>query len=367
MSRQFVSAVSPNQGRAGAGGRPCQGVWHTPDGGKPRAAIIATHYDIDFSEHYLADYMAERGFGFLGWNTRYRGLGTFFVLENALVDIGVGISWIREEAGIETVVILGNSGGASLMGAYQSQALETNISPARGMVLPDAVFGLSAADLFVSLNAHPGRPDVLTAWLDPSVTDESDPFSVDVALDMFDPRNGPPYTDDFIKLYRSAQVDRNDRITAWAIDQLDRLGARGAWDRVFNVYRAWADLRFLDLSIDPSDRPVGCYFGDARFANYGPFGLAGTNALRSWLSVWSLAESQCRAEPHLARVTQPALVVQSTADQGCYPSDARAIFNALASVDKTIEEIPGDHYLLSPDTAREAAADLIAAWIDSRI
>ena len=35
--------------------------------------MIATHYQIDFSEHYLADYMATRGIGFLGWNTRFRG------------------------------------------------------------------------------------------------------------------------------------------------------------------------------------------------------------------------------------------------------------------------------------------------------
>ena len=33
--------------------------------------MIAAHYQIDFSEHYLADYMATRGIGFLGWNTRY--------------------------------------------------------------------------------------------------------------------------------------------------------------------------------------------------------------------------------------------------------------------------------------------------------
>ena len=366
MERQFVSAASPNMGRAGAGGRPCQGVWYPPTG-RPKAAVIATHYDIDFSEHYLAEYLAERDLGFLGWNTRYRGMGSYFSLDNALIDIGVGVTWLRENAGVSSIVLLGNSGGASLMGAYQSQALEPNISPGPGMTLPDAVGALEPTELFVSLNAHPGRPDVLTAWLDPAVTDESDPLSVDPSLDMFDPAHPPPFSDDFVARYRAAQVERNHRITAWAQAELERLTSQGAWDRTFGLYRAWADLRFVDLNLDPSDRAVGCYFGDPRFANYGPFNLGGTNTLRAWLSMWSLSESQCRAEAHLARITQPALVVQATEDQGCYPSDARAIHAALASEDKSLEWTKGDHYLLSRDGLRAEVADLIADWVKARV
>ncbi|HET6792893.1 MAG TPA: hypothetical protein VFH45_00540 [Acidimicrobiales bacterium] len=353
MRREFVAAAAPGQARAGAGGHPCQGVWHAPAGRQPRVGFIATHYEVDFSEHYLAEYLAARGYGMLGWNTRYRGNGAYFALDNALTDIGVGVEWMRREAGVDTVVLIGNSGGASLMGAYQARALD----PARG---------LPAADLFVSLNAHPGRPDVLTSWLDPSVTDEADPLSVDPSLSMFEPGNGPPYDPAFVERYRAAQRARNDRITAWCHKELERLGAGGAFDRVFDVYRTWADLRFSDLSIDPSDRAPGCYFGDPRFANYSPFGLATTNTCRSWLSMWSLADSECRTELHLPSVTVPSLVVQSTEDQGCYPSDARAIFGALGSQDKTLEWMKGDHYLQAPPEGRDQVADLIGAWVDAR-
>jgi pimeloyl-ACP methyl ester carboxylesterase len=361
---QFVSAPSPTMAQAGAGGNPCQGLWYAPDS-PPKVAFIATHYDIDFSEHYLAEYLARRGYGFLGWNTRFRGMGYYFTLEQALVDIGVGVRWLRE-AGIETVILLGNSGGASLMSAYQSQALEPHITATRGSSLPDAVLELPPADLFVSLNAHPGRPDVLTSWLDPSVSDELDPLSIDPGLDMFDPIHPVPYDPSFITRYRAAQEERNHSITAWCIDELDRVSNAGAPDRVFNVFRTWADLRFLDLDLDPSDREPGCYFGDPKVANYLPFGLATTNTLRAWLSMWSLTESQCRAQPHLARITQPALVVQSSDDQGCYPSDAQAIFDALAAEDKTLETIRGDHYLQGPEGARDQAADLISAWVGFR-
>ena len=117
-------------------------------------AFIATHYNVDFSEHYLGDYMAQRGYGFLGWNTRFRGNEAFFILEHALIDIGVGVRWLKEQAGVERVVILGNSGGGSLMGAYQSQAVDPNITGTAGGKLPPAVNELIAADLYVSLCAQ---------------------------------------------------------------------------------------------------------------------------------------------------------------------------------------------------------------------
>ena len=350
IAREFVSSESPTAGRAGAGGRPCQGLWHTA--GPVRVAVVASHYEVDFAEHYLAEPLAARGLGFLGWNTRFRGAGGYFSLDSALTDIGVGVRWLRDMGGAGTVVLLGNSGGASLMAAYQARALA-------------GTEGLEPADLFVSLNAHPGRPDVLTSWLDPSVTDESDPLSIDPQLDMFDPGHGPPYGEAFVRRYREAQRARNQRITDWCHSELERLRPAGGRDRFFPVFRTWADLRFLDLSIDPSDRDVGCYAGDPALANRGAFGLASTATLRSWLSMWSLSDSPCRAEPHLGAITQPSLVVQSAADQGCYLSDARAIYDALASEDKTLEVVKGDHYFQRPEGAAETVADLIAAWVDA--
>jgi pimeloyl-ACP methyl ester carboxylesterase len=330
----------------------------------PKVACIATHYNVDFSEHYLAELMAERGIGFLGWNTRYRGNEPYFALEHALIDIGAGVRWLREVAGAEQVVILGNSGGGSLMGAYQSQATEPNLVAPPGGGLPDAVLELLPADLYIALNAHPGRPEVLTAWMDPSVVDETDPLSVDPTLDMFDPEHGPPYPPEFVDRYRAGQVARNERITDWVLAELERLGAAGAWDRVFNVNRVWADLRFADLTIDPSDRAPGCYAGDPRWANFGPFAIGGTSTLRAWLSMWSLRTSQCQGAPHLARIRVPSLVVQSRADRGVFPSDARALHDALGTADKGLELIPGEHYFETG--GRDEVADLLAGWIGAR-
>jgi len=62
--------------------------------------MIATHYNVDFSEHYMAEYLAARGIGFLGWNTGYRGAEPYFLLEQAVIDIGAGVGWLRAQ-GVE--------------------------------------------------------------------------------------------------------------------------------------------------------------------------------------------------------------------------------------------------------------------------
>jgi pimeloyl-ACP methyl ester carboxylesterase len=253
------------------------------------------------------------------------------------------------------------------MGAYQSQATAPNIQPVAGGALPPAVLDLELADLYVSLQAHPGRPEVLTAWMDPAVTDENDPLSVDQSLDLYYPDNGPPFSPQFVERYRAAQEARNHRITDWALAEIERLSKAGAYDRNFNVHRVWADPRMVDPSIDPSDRPANmCYLGNPKAANYGPHVVGSTSTCRSWLSMWSLRTSHCRGEPHLRRITVPSLVIQSTGDTGVFPSDAQRIHEALASPDKQLQMVTGDHYLMTPEGARNQVADMIAEWVRER-
>jgi len=364
---EFVALDSPTGRVNGAGFHPCQGLYVTPSGARPTVAFIASHYNVDFSEHYLAPLMAERGYGFLGWNTRYEGAEGWFQLEHALIDIGVGVRWLREQAGVDTVVLMGNCGGGSLMIAYQSQALSPNVTGVRGHGVPSAVNELMPADLYLSLQAHPGRPEVLTNWMDPSIIDETDPLSRDPELDMYAESRATPFDPDFVATYRAAQVARNHRITEWCHAELDRLEAHGAYDRSFNLNRVWADLRFRDTTIDPSERPANaCLGGDPKWANESPYGIGALCTARNWLSMWSLRDSQCQGVPHLQRIDTPALVVQSTADVGVFPSDAQIIHDALASPDKDLVWIVGDHYLESPANARNDVADLLSSWVGAR-
>jgi hypothetical protein len=363
----FIGLASEHQHRAGAGGWPCQGIYYAPAAERPRVAMIATHYNIDFSQHYLAEYAAARGIGFLGWNTRFRGDEAHFLLDHALVDIGTGVRWLRETKDIDKVILLGNSGGGSLMSAYQSHAVRPNVVPLPGMRPAPGLDELIPADAFIALAAHPGRPEVLTNWLDASATSEQDVTQTDPSLDLWNPENGPPYSEEFLARYRAAQVARNQRITDWAKEELSRVSAAGLTDRLFTLARTWADPRMVDPSIDPSSRkPNWCYMGEPRRANRSTWGIGGSSTLRTWLSMWSLETSQCRAEPHLANLHVPTLVISADSDTGVYPTDAKAIFAAVAAADKSYESRPGDHYFAEPENGRATVADLVAGWVADR-
>jgi pimeloyl-ACP methyl ester carboxylesterase len=329
-------------------------------------AFIATHYNVDFSEHYLAELLAERGYGFLGWNTRFRGAEAYFLLDHALADIAVGVRWLREH-GVERIVLLGNSGGGSLMSAYHSQSVGPIVRPAVGRTIVPAALELPPADLFVFVAAHPGRPEILTDWLDPSVVDEADPLSRDPEVDMYDPANGPPYSVEFVARYRTAQRARNARLTAWCQDRLAALEAAGVGDQLFVMRRNWADLRFVDPALDPSERTTPwCYAGDPKRANEGVFGIGAVSTLRTWLNMWSLTESDCCGAQHFARLDVPTLLIQASADNGVFPSQAVEIFDAVGAADKQMLTLPGDHYFQRDPAERAAVADAIAAWVAAR-
>ena len=94
------------------------------------------------------------------------------------------------------------------------------------------------------------------------------------------------------------------------------------------------------------------------------------NSLRTWLSMWSLSDSQCGLD-QLRRVNVPALVVDADADTGIFPSGTAQIVAALRDRPDTppvaTHTVSADHYLLDPPGARLEAADLIAEWVWGRL
>jgi pimeloyl-ACP methyl ester carboxylesterase len=355
ISAKFIALESRSAKRSPIGGHPCQGQYFTSETNpNPEVAIFVVHYSADFSEHYLGPHLAAQGYGLLGFNTRFRGAEDRFMLEHALDDIAAGVSWLRDVAKAKKIVFIGNSGGGSLLAAYQAKA----------QIEPSFV----SADAFIFLNAHPGRPDVLTKYLDPSVVDETDPTKTDSSLDMYDPANKAPYSQEFITRYRAAQTERNHRITKWAKTELKRLNDAGIPDRIFPLYRTMADLRFVDSNIDPSDREApACFVGDPEKANRGIGLLGRTNTLRTWLSMWSLEESKCKLELHASKFNLPTLVIQGTADTGVYPSDAQHVYDIVATKDKELGLIPGGHFFDESQEALDGVIKVIGDWLAKKL
>jgi len=315
---------------------------------------MLTHYTADYMEHYLAGPLALQGYGVLGWNTRFTGAEDRFILDDAIDDIAAGVHWLQRTNKPRKIIFIGNSGGGSLMAAYTAKAATDN--------------SLSSPDAFVFLNAHPGRADVLTNWLDPSVTDENDPLSRDPSLDMYSEENKPPYSKDFIDRYRSAQKTRNHRITAWVKKERVRFEQSGATDRVFSLHRTLADLRFMDTSIDSSDRPApACYAGDPKRGNYNVSLLGRSCTLRTWLEMWSLQDSKAGFEHSAGAFRIPAIVIQSTCDVGVYPSDAQYLYDLLASKDKELHFVKGGHFFEEGGDNLIAVLRLMCDWVKKRL
>ncbi|MEZ5341000.1 MAG: alpha/beta hydrolase [Acidimicrobiales bacterium] len=112
-----------------------------------------------------------------------------------------------------------------------------------------------------------------------------------------------------------------------------------------------ADPRWLDPTVDPSDRVPGtCYLGDPKVVNDGPVGLARFTTLRSWLSQWSYDDARGDAQKAAAGVTVPVLVVGNTADDACTPSHTRRLFDSVPHENKAFYEVAGaTHYYTGPN------------------
>jgi fermentation-respiration switch protein FrsA (DUF1100 family) len=218
------------------------------------------------------------------------------------------------------------------------------------------------------LAAHLSRNLTLTEWIDPSITDETRPFERDPELNLYDPANPhrPPYDAAFLDRYRAAQVARNRRITAWVKDELAALTAAGRVheERGFVVHGTMADPRFLDPTIEPSDRkPNWCYLGDPALVNDGPVGLARFCTLRSWMSQWSYDDSNADGLKCARKLVRPLLVIENSADDACTPSHAARLI-AATKAPTTHRVIQGaNHYYFGQPEHAAMAAQTCVDWI----
>jgi hypothetical protein len=372
--------------------------------GRHRTVVCFMHPKADMSRHYAIPALVEAGYAAFGQNSRWLNNDEACVHENLLLDVAAGVRFLRGR-GFEYVVACGNSGGGSLYAFYIAEAgapdgQRLTHTPA-GDRLDLNAFELPPVDGYVNLAAHLGEGKILMQMIDPSVTDENDPLSCDAALDPFDPDNGyrePPqssrYAPEFVERYRAAQRARVARIDAGAREILarrrearreaaearfasrpwsERAGAlRGAvLGTHLIVYRTEADLRALDLSLDPSERDAGTLFSyRPDLSNYMEFGFARVCTPRAWLSTWSALSSNADVVRNAARVRVPSLVVFYRGDNAIFPADAGAAFDALAASDKQIESVPGDHYGFASGARERSGARLalaeIVAWLRER-
>jgi len=360
--------------------------------GRERTAVVIMHPRELLVTHYLVPHLVAGGYAC--WVQGPRTVGNDLRLEHelALLDVAAGVDHLRS-LGFESIILLGNSGGAGLFAFYNQQAL---LAPAarirktpggRPTKLDEAT--LPAVDGFAFVAPHPGQGQLLLGCIDPSVTDETDPLSIDPSLDPFSKANGfgkpASYAPEFVTRYRAAQRARVARIDAKAKAMIaTRMAARvrakdgdarrdrleGAFNGIFEVWRTDADLRAFDPAIDPSDRRWGTVWGaDPLASNLGAVGFARVCTPESWLSTWSGLSSNASFEACGPAIAQPVVMLYYTGDNTVFPSDASALFAAIGARDKQRVDIKGNHHghpLEPGPLPQDVAGAAIVAWLRAR-
>lgn len=373
---------------------------------KPRTVVMTMHPNDDRQRHYMLRPAAERGFA--GYGVKSRWWGEHGIHEELLVDIAAHIRYLKKELGFEKVVLTGQSGGGSLFAFYQSQA---QTAPPNRLTRTPAGdppdlnrIEMAPADGIVILNANEGEGLHLTHHLDPSILDENDPFSVDPALDMYNPANGfklPPesshYTPEFTKKFRQAQWERAERLTAIArghiaernfyralleapgferlpLEQRLEIERRAEHLPVMVLYRSEADLDYTDMTSRPTDRALGSNRTDRPDVyNYGPDARTRTIRPDIFLSTMSGPASRARLHENIRTVTVPTLVLVGTADRGTYVWEQEKTYAESGAADKSIVRIEGADHAWNPSgpkagdgRQRERMLEALLSWMEKR-
>jgi hypothetical protein len=195
----------------------------TPNGS---TAMIVVH-QIPVADELPCPQLAQRGFTVVCTDE------TGATWDELAEGIGYGVSYARSLPGVRHVVLLGWSGGGSMVAYYQNVA-ENGVAvcqaPERLDPCSDALAHLPRADGVVFLDAIPGLAFSFMSALDAStVTPSGLTSQVKQPLDLFSPKNGynpnpnqsSTYSSSFIGRYTQAQDQREMDLVSSA-QRLDR-------------------------------------------------------------------------------------------------------------------------------------------------
>lgn len=199
-------------------------------GKKASVAVVLMHSDGDYFEFWPAKALAERG---------YRVFAAHFEdpsipLDQKLVQLGKVTAFAKSWNGVEKMLVLGHSGGATLMSAYQAVAENgAQVFQGKEKIIPlDDIGELIPADGVMFLDSNFGNGAMSLLSLDPSVLNEKDGVTRDASLNLFNPANGYStkeeechFTDEFIRKYLAAQGARMNRLIDYCQERVKLIDA----------------------------------------------------------------------------------------------------------------------------------------------
>jgi len=407
-------------------------LWAPQDRGQDRngaakTAVVLVHPFASSLGNPLCSGLAERGFVVLcadppTTNRPFR----FGGYDSQAQTISAALARVRQERGVQTVILAGHGEGGALAAFYQSVARNgaatcqgaEKIAPCDGARLS----GLVPAAALVLVDPDLGQAFATLSGLDPAIAVESAPTQRYPGLDMYDPRNGfdpgqnaGRYPAAFRKAFFTAQAERGARLGGEARKLVSAVATRerDAFNDDMPLFVAgvlttpiWhVDAGLLMrtkrahkmLAADGSKptrvlESISLPTGNPRESNsyrtavaFSARGFLAGHAINTTADydvtaddvtgvIW--ASSTTSAISNLAGVTDPLLVVANTAHFGVRP--AEMILDAAASQDKDLVGVEGAMHWLNPcqscsggsgrrfgDTSGRAL-DYIADWLRRR-
>lgn len=196
-------------------------------GDRARVAVVLMHCDLNYMGLPMGPALARRGYHVLAVQSIQSG-----DIDRRFEVLDGHVRYLRANPDIDKIILMGHSGGATLMTAYQAIAengpevfqkdsliykcgLKKQLEPADGIMLIDANYGNGVMSL---------------VSLDPAILEEGCGMKLDPAFDIFDPangydKNGAHYPAEFVKKYRLAQKRRNDALIAQALERLELINS----------------------------------------------------------------------------------------------------------------------------------------------
>ena len=203
-------------------GREMDGVLYTPKGSVRDTAVVVIHSDADYLNFTAGPNLARRGFLTLCANVERPA----DPLEQQLA-----VETVKAQPGIRQVILLGHSGGATLMSCYQAVAENGPAIFRDGgrIVKMGEVEPLPAADGVMLIDSNFGNGMMTLVSLDPAIIDETDGIKRDPAYNVFAREAGYSkdgnvrYTEKFKTRYYEAQAKRQERLISCALERMDAL------------------------------------------------------------------------------------------------------------------------------------------------
>ncbi len=211
----------------------CPGVLYEPEipGEKSRIAVLVMHSDEDYLTCPTGPELAKRGYRVLCANVPGKE-GLLFTQMEKLHSVDAAVRLLRAMQGVEKVVLMGHSGGATLMTAYQALAengAQVFRGPEKLAPYPEEV-DFAGADGVMLFDPNWGNAAMQLFSLDAAVVDEMSGRKLDGEIDLFRPDNGfdpagSTYPEEFIRRYQRAQSARNNRLIDHALERWETIQA----------------------------------------------------------------------------------------------------------------------------------------------